>query len=76
MLWTGSDARRWRWLAAVPQNIRGVGIAIAVLVGLLILAGVVAHGSDAPEDEMPGGTPTQLREPLQELHDAVHGREP
>ncbi len=73
---TGSDARRWRWLAAVPQNIRGVGIAIAVLVGLLILAGVVAHGSDAPEDEMPGGTPTQLREPLQELHDAVHGREP
>ena len=41
MLSTGSDARRWRWLAAVPHNIRGVGIAIAVLVGLLILAGVV-----------------------------------
>jgi serine/threonine protein kinase len=47
-----------------------VGLA---LVGLLVIAAIVA-GTRGPErSDLPDDTPTDLRGPLSDLHDAVHG---
>ena len=45
----------------------------AAILGLLIIAGIAGGtgGTDSPG--LPGNTPAELRDPLADLHDAVHG---
>jgi serine/threonine protein kinase len=56
---------------------RGLLGAAAAAVGALILIAIVLAAGDEtsrpPGDQVPAGVPTELREPLQDLHDAVNG---
>jgi hypothetical protein len=60
-----------RWAAARPVHQRALaGVALA-LVSLLVVAGI-ASGDRAPErDDLPAGTPAELRGPLADLHEAT-----
>jgi hypothetical protein len=44
-----------------------------MLVGLLVIAGVVAGTRDSEGSDLPADTPAELRDPLADLHDAVEG---
>jgi serine/threonine protein kinase len=62
----GGRARGW------SNRRRGAAAAVAV-VATLVLALAVLDGTTGGDEQIPDGTPTELREPLQDLHDAVHG---
>lgn len=47
-------------------------VCVVVLLAAVGIAGL--RGEEAADDELPPEVPTQLRSPLQDLHDAVHGR--
>jgi serine/threonine protein kinase len=51
---------------------RGIAAAVAALVLFLVVV-AVAGGTTGGGDDLPGNTPAELVEPLQELHDAVEG---
>ncbi len=71
----GAVARVRERLAATDTAQRGVALAIAALVLLIVIAALASgSGSDAPEPGgPPSGVPTDLQDPLQDLHDAVEG---
>lgn len=61
-------------LRALPPHQVGVAAALAALVLLIVVAALAAGGGDAPrERELPPNTPSQLEQPLSDLHDAVEG---
>lgn len=59
-------------LRALPPSTLGVVGSMAALVILLIALAVVA---DDTEPELPANTPTDLRGPLSDLHEAVNGED-
>ncbi|WP_228386854.1 hypothetical protein, partial [Ornithinicoccus halotolerans] len=68
---------RTRSGAAAEPGRRGLA-AVLTVVALLVVAGVAAYLLDlVPGDPggstIPDGVPTELQEPLQQLHDAVDG---
>jgi serine/threonine protein kinase len=65
----------WRRVSSLPDHQRNAAVAVALIVVLLVVAALAAGGGDATpaEDELPRDTPSELRSPLQDLHDAVHG---
>lgn len=70
-----SAARAWQrsvaWLRSLSPQARGVAASIGALVLLLVIVAIAGNASS--EDPLPDGTPDQLREPLRDLHEAVHG---
>jgi len=58
-------------LARLPGHQRGTIGALLVLLLLLVLVATLGGGGNSPS-EIPDGTPTRLRAPLQELHDSVN----
>jgi eukaryotic-like serine/threonine-protein kinase len=59
--------------AGAPST-RYILIAVGLaLLGLLVIAGVVAGTREPDGPGLPADTPTELRGPLADLHDAVHG---
>ncbi len=60
--------------AQLPPHLRGVAAAVVGLLLLLVIAGLAANnGGGSSGDELPSQTPSELRQPLQDLHDAVDG---
>jgi serine/threonine protein kinase len=57
-------------LSSQQRALIAVGAAILALLVIAAIAGD-AGGSDGPD--LPGNTPAELRDPLADLHDAVHG---
>ncbi|NYD43161.1 protein kinase domain-containing protein [Nocardioides panaciterrulae] len=58
----------------VPRHLWGVlGAVAAILVVLVVVALAATGGSSSGRDDLPSNTPARLRQPLQDLHDAVHG---
>ncbi|TNM50214.1 serine/threonine protein kinase [Nocardioides albidus] len=55
--------------SGVPGDIRGVTAALGALVLMLVVIALAAK--DESEPTIPAATPTQLEEPLRQLHDAV-----
>jgi serine/threonine protein kinase len=51
----------------------GLAVVGLVLVGLLVIAGVVAGSRVSERSDLPADTPAELRDPLADLHDAVEG---
>ena len=45
----------------------------AAILGLLIIAGIAGGTGGTDGADLPDNTPTELRDPLADLHDAVHG---
>ncbi len=45
----------------------------AAIIGLLIIAGIAGGTGGTDGANLPGNTPSELRDPLADLHDAVHG---
>ncbi len=60
-------------VAAMPPHQRGVAAAVAGILFLVIIAGIAADSGGSTDDELPGQTPQELEQPLQDLHDAVNG---
>jgi serine/threonine protein kinase len=63
-------------LQRLEPHQRGVLGALAGILVLILVAGLVAGGGGGAttDDGPPDGTPPRLEQPLQDLHDAVHGR--
>jgi serine/threonine protein kinase len=57
-----------------PPHLRVVLGVCALIVLIVVVAGVAAGGDQPQETGVPPDTPTELRQPLQDLHDAVEGR--
>jgi serine/threonine protein kinase len=70
--------RRWAALWARFPSIRPAVAALAVFTVVLVVAAafMFASTSDRPnaDADVPADTPNRLKEPLQDLHDAVKGR--
>jgi hypothetical protein len=65
-----------RRAAELDAHVRGVAASVAALVLLIVVVAIAADtDSDAAgtDDGLPRETPSELREPLQDLHDAVNG---
>lgn len=62
------------WAAAKrsSETQRGIVAVVAALVLFLVVV-AVAGGSTGDRDDLPDNTPSELVEPLQDLHDAVEG---
>lgn len=61
-------------IRALPAHQVGVAAVLAILVLLIVAAGLAAGRDDGPgERELPPNTPPQLEQPLADLHDAVEG---
>ena len=66
--------------AEIPVHLRNAGIAVAAIVLLIVIAGFASDssGGSVPsdggaDDPIPAKTPPDLRDPVQDLHDAVLG---
>ena len=57
----------------MPPHQRGVAAAVAGILLLVVIAGIAADSGSSTGDELPGQTPQELEQPLQDLHDAVNG---
>jgi serine/threonine protein kinase len=64
--------RRLRALDATHRTAVEAAVAAVVVVPVMVGAIVAGTGHTSPSP-VPGNTPSQLREPLQQLHDAVDG---
>jgi hypothetical protein len=62
----------WRAARSSSEAQRGIAAAVAALVLFLVVV-AVAGGTTSDRDDLPAGTPSELVEPLQDLHDAVEG---
>ena len=60
-----------RSIAQLSSQQRALIAVGAALLALLVIAAIAGGGSDSPD--LPGNTPAELRDPLADLHDAVHG---
>ena len=54
---------RWVWLAAV--------LVVVVVVAGAFVVGTSSRGGSSPDSDLPSGVSAQLRQPLQDLHDAI-----
>ena len=66
----GSVGRSISRISSLQWALIAVGVAI---LGLLIIAGIVGGSGSSGGPDLPGNTPTELRDPLADLHDAVSG---
>ncbi len=65
-----------RHASSVPPHLRAAAAAIGAIVVLVVVAALASSsGSDGVDDSIPADTPTELQQPLQDLHDAVNGVE-
>jgi serine/threonine protein kinase len=62
----------WRAARSSSEAQRGIAAAVAALVLFLVVV-AVAGGTTSDRDDLPADTPSELVEPLQDLHDAVEG---
>jgi serine/threonine protein kinase len=65
-----------RRAAGLDAHVRGVAASVAALVLLIVVVAIASDtdsGSTGTDDGLPRETPSELREPLQDLHDAVNG---
>jgi serine/threonine protein kinase len=62
----------WRAATSSSEAQRGIAAAVAALVLFLVVV-AVAGGTTSDRDDLPADTPSELVEPLQDLHDAVEG---
>ena len=73
----GAAVDAWERIKQSSEHQRGAAAALAVLVILLVVAALVGANTsgsgDGSGDELPSRTPTELRAPLGDLHDAVNG---
>lgn len=60
-------------LRDLPSHQIGVAAAIASMVLLITIAGIAGADSNPDDRELPPNTPTELQQPLSDLHDAVEG---
>jgi eukaryotic-like serine/threonine-protein kinase len=66
----GSVGRSISRISSLQWALIAVGVAI---LGLLIIAGIFSGADSSGGPDLPGDTPTELRDPLADLHDAVYG---
>jgi len=72
---TRGAQRGWRRVVEAPEHHKGVGAAVLLILLLIVVAAFAAGGSGSDtDDDLPARTPTEMRQPLQDLHDAVEGR--
>lgn len=57
------------WTRSLPSHVRGVAAAVGVLILFLVVVAIAGQASAPPA--VPDDTPTELRGPLQDLHEAV-----
>jgi serine/threonine protein kinase len=62
----------WGAAKRSSETQRGIAAVVAALVLFLVVV-AVAGGSTGDRDDLPDNTPSELVEPLQDLHDAVEG---
>jgi eukaryotic-like serine/threonine-protein kinase len=61
--------------ADIPSHMRVVIGVCALILVVVVVAGIAAGGGDQSQDTgVPPGTPPELQQPLQDLHDAVEGQ--
>jgi eukaryotic-like serine/threonine-protein kinase len=60
--------------ADTPPHVRVVLAVCALIVLVVVVAGIAAGGGQPQETGVPPGTPSELQQPLQDLHDAVEGQ--
>ena len=60
--------------ARTPPHLRVVAAVCALILLLVILAGLAGDDPEPADGGIPPETPTELEEPLRDLHDAVEGR--
>ena len=58
---------------ALPSHQVALAFVLASLVLLIVAAALAAGGDDTDRRELPPNTPSQLEQPLSDLHDAVEG---
>jgi eukaryotic-like serine/threonine-protein kinase len=58
---------------STPPHLRVVGAVCALILLLVIVAGLAADDPEPADGGIPPNTPAELEEPLQDLHDAVEG---
>jgi serine/threonine protein kinase len=68
-----ADRAVGRSISRLSSQQRALVAVGAAILGLLVIAGIAggAGGTDSPD--LPANTPAELRDPLADLHDAVHG---
>jgi serine/threonine protein kinase len=57
-----------------PPHLRVVLGVCALILLLVVIAGIAAGGGEPRETGVPPDTPSELQQPLQDLHDAVEGK--
>jgi serine/threonine protein kinase len=62
----------WGAAKSSSETQRGIAAVVAALVLFLVVV-AAASGSTSDRDDLPGNTPSELVEPLRDLHDAVEG---
>jgi eukaryotic-like serine/threonine-protein kinase len=60
--------------ADTPPHMRAVLGVCALIVLVVVVAGIAAGGGEPQDTGLPPDTPPELQQPLQDLHDAVEGR--
>ena len=66
--------RARQWLLHGPTEQRGLAAALAALLLLIVITALASSTDpDEPAGDVPADTPSELREPLQDLHDAING---
>jgi eukaryotic-like serine/threonine-protein kinase len=70
---SGLDRLRAR-AAGTPPHVRVVLGVCALILLVVVVAGIAAGGNDPQDTGVPPNTPPELQQPLRELHDAVEGQ--
>jgi eukaryotic-like serine/threonine-protein kinase len=60
-------------IKSMSPSQRGLAAALLALVAFVIVVALVARGSTPEEDPIPRDVPTDLEQPLRDLHEAVNG---
>jgi serine/threonine protein kinase len=61
------------WLSRLSSQQRALIAVGAVMVGVLVAAGIAGSSGGDDRPDLPANTPVELRDPLADLHDAVYG---
>lgn len=65
--------RSLRRLRTMPSDAIAIAGTLAVLVLLLVVAAIAADSGSEPD--LPDNTPSELRQPLEDLHEAINGED-